>query len=239
MRKLRVPLCAATLLLAQTALSAADLTIQFNDFTSGGSTVPALDIPDGSPAGVSDTRLLSGTGIPVLGSVAVGLEITGGFIGDLYAYLRYENGPDEAFSVLLNRPGRSAANTLGGVNAGLNLMLRDDALHNVHDYLLVGSVPPPASPLTGDWQPDGREIDPGSSGATFDASLPSTPLSGLSGLGADGRWTLFVGDLSGGAEHQLESWSLTLAPIPEPEHAAILLAAGCGLLALRRVRRGR
>jgi subtilisin-like proprotein convertase family protein len=239
MNKLGVPFGIGALLLSATALPAADTTVLFDDFSSGGPVVPSLTIPDGSPAGISDTRLLSGIGIPVLGSVAVGLEISGAVIGDLYAYLRYENGPEEAFSVLLNRPGRSAANTLGGINAGLDLVLRDNATDNVHDYLLVGGAPAPSSPLTGDWQPDGREIDPGSSGATFDASLPSTPLSGFNGYGADGQWTLFVGDLSGGAEHQLESWSLTFTPIPEPEHVAVLAGLACGLLALRRWRQRR
>ncbi|MCP5528054.1 MAG: PEP-CTERM sorting domain-containing protein [Verrucomicrobiales bacterium] len=237
MSKYAASLGVAILVLAQPALSAADLTLQFNDFDSGGSTVPALGIPDGSPAGISDTRLVSGTGIAAIGSLRVGLEISGGFIGDLYAYLRYENGSDAAFSVLLNRLGRSAANPLGGPNAGLNLSLRDDATDNAHDYLSVGPVPPPGDPVAGEWQPDGRNIDPGSSGAIFDATSPSTPLSGFNGFGADGEWTLFVADMSSGVAHQVESWSLTIVPVPEPAHAGVVLMVLGGWWAIRRARR--
>src|SRR5213593_4387579 len=62
---------------------------------------PSLDIPDGNPAGVSDHRPVNSL-ITDITSLAVGLDITGEFNGDLYVYLRYGS----AFSVLLNRPGR-------------------------------------------------------------------------------------------------------------------------------------
>src|SRR6266446_8952819 len=66
-------------------------------------------IPDASTIGLDDTRTISLPGLFSITDLKVSLTVAGGFNGDLYCYLRHENG----FVVLLNRPGRSAANSLG------------------------------------------------------------------------------------------------------------------------------
>src|SRR5688572_4755667 len=59
-------------------------------------------IPDGNLNGFSDTRTISGIpgsgGAPQISYVTVALNISGGYNGDLYAYLVHNSG----FVVLLN-----------------------------------------------------------------------------------------------------------------------------------------
>jgi hypothetical protein len=175
------------------------------------------DIPDGDLLGFADTRTLPPSPAAIL-SVAVTLELTplgaGGFLGDLYATLTHEGG---GYAVLLNRPGRSSERSFGYSDGpAVNISLADDAPADIHQYRLTLSgseLVPLAGPLTGHWQPDGRAVDPMviTSGDPRDALLGS-----FVGVNAAGRWTLFVADVSGGGEYRLESWALTLTPVPEP-----------------------
>jgi subtilisin-like proprotein convertase family protein len=82
-----------------------------------------------------------------------------------------------------------------------------------------------AGELTGTWQPDGRAIDPLSSGATFDSSARSAMLSLFNGGDPNGTWTLFVADTSSGGEGTLVSWSMdiTTSAVPEPTVAGLLV----------------
>jgi hypothetical protein len=58
---------------------------------------------------------------------------------------------------------------------------------------------------------------------------------------ANGTWTLFLADLSGGDQSQLLNWGLEISVVPEPTTWALLgfgvLAAGGGLLSARQRRR--
>lgn len=195
------------------------------------------DIPDGDLSGFADTRTLPPSPAAIL-SVAVTLELTprgeGGFLGDLYATLAHEGG---GYAVLLNRPGRGTALPFGYSDGpAVNITLADEAPADVHQYrlTLTGSeLVPLAGPLTGYWQPDGRAVDPlvVASGDPRQALLGS-----FMGIDAGGRWTLFVADLSGGGEYRLDSWALTLTPVPEPNgmlHALALVALGWAALPRR------
>src|SRR5580698_428263 len=81
-----------------------------------------LPVPDGQAAGVSDVETVSSS-VSQIGSVEIGLNISGNFNGDLYAYVEHDN----ALSVLLNRPGRTAANSFGYPDSGFNIILSDSA----------------------------------------------------------------------------------------------------------------
>src|ERR1043166_6468268 len=70
-------------------------------------------ITDASNIGLGDTRIVTLPGLGSITDLKVSLSVAGGFNGDLYCYLRHESG----FVVLLNRPGRSAANDLGSAHA--------------------------------------------------------------------------------------------------------------------------
>src|SRR5262245_27628210 len=91
-------------------------------------------IPDGNASGRHDVRTIS-SAIGNLGSVRVKLELVGEFNGDLYAYLRHIQGGATNFCVLLNRVGRTSADSAGYGDAGLNIILADTgALGDIHLY---------------------------------------------------------------------------------------------------------
>ncbi len=182
--------------------------------------VPGAPVPDNDPVGLVFTVPV-GTGITLITQVEVTLLGSGGWNGDLYAYITHQSG----FAVLLNRPGRSAALPDGSASSGLSITLADAAAADVHTAL------PTAGPASGSFQPDARTTDPA---LVLDSDPRSAFLSSFEGLDANGDWTLFIADLSPGETVTLESWSLSITGIPEPAPATL---AGLGLLALFRRRR--
>lgn len=196
-------------------------------------------VPDGNPMG-----LTLATNLTVLGGnisdVTVSLDITGGFNGDLYAYLV---GPNGGFAMLLNRVGvgtGSSESSFGYRDAGFNITFNDSATANgnIHDYQTVSGY---AGLLNGgSWQPDGRNMDPQSSLPLFDTTSPSAFLSSFNGSNPNGTWTLFLADLSGGGQSSVVSWGLgiTTVPVPEPSTLSFIVMGGLGaILVVRRQRR--
>jgi len=165
-----------------------------------------LAIPDGNPAGVTDARTNITSDIAHITSLQVQLNIASDFNGDLYVYLRHGSG----LTVLLNRPGRTAANPYGYDDAGFNVTFSDSATNDVHSYRLI-TTPPKGLPLTGTWQPDARYTDPT---AVTDASLRTTFLSEFDGLPARGAWVLFLAGLEYGGTDTLNSWTLQITGTP-------------------------
>ena len=105
-------------------------------------------IPDADPLGLTRTIEVSGmTG--GITNVQVSLTLEGGYNGDLYGYLSY-NGQ---IAVLLNRVGLASTNAFGSEVAGMNVTFADGAASDIH-WATGGS------PLTGTWQPDGRDHQP-------------------------------------------------------------------------------
>ena len=81
-------------------------------------------VPDGNSTGWSDTRNLSGIAQNSILDLNVTLQLSGGWNGDLYAYLTHGTG----FSVLLNRVGRTGSDELL-LNLGLDLQARFGWVH--------------------------------------------------------------------------------------------------------------
>jgi hypothetical protein len=194
-----------------------------------------MDIPDGSSSGLARVLPLSST-LETIDSLELTLQIAAksgseAFLGDLYVYLT--NGTDIA--VLLNRSGRTLTVPAGYAdNQTLDVNFTNSALNDIHNYRFAatGNASTPLSgPLTGTWLADGRMIDPAN---VLDTDAPSARLDVFNGGAAAQDWTLFVADLSGGAQHQLVSWSLTLETVPEPSS---LLLSLCTLPLLLRRRR--
>ena len=185
------------------------------------------EIPDDDASGlvsqiaVSSTELITG--------LQVTLVTSGGWNGDLYAYLEH-NG---VISVLLNRAGVTSSNSAGASSSGMNVTFADTALEDVHSGLsdVFGEL------ATGTYQPDGRYVDPA---VVLDSSPRTLFLSGFTGQLAGGNWTLFIADLSGAETATLDSWSLALttelSAIPEPG-AMMPLGALCAAGLLLRSRR--
>jgi subtilisin-like proprotein convertase family protein len=177
-------------------------------------------IPDNDPVGFSDTRDIV-TDVPIITEVTVDLVFSGGWNGDLFAYLVHDSG----YSVLLNRVGRNAAELDGSGSSGISLTLSDAASADVH------LSAPTTGSFTGTYQPDGRAIDPS---LVTDSDSRTALLSSFVGLPGDGSWTLFVADVGPGGQSSLESWSLNIIGIPEPSTAFLCLVGLAPLLRRKR-----
>ena len=112
-------------------------------------------IPDANPNGVASAKMITSP-ITSVTDVNATLHVTGGWNGDLYAYVTHSSG----FSVLLNRVGRRGTDAIGYGDAGFNVTLDDQAANSdihVYRFTLFGDHSTPVGgPLTGTWAPDGR-----------------------------------------------------------------------------------
>ena len=212
-------------LAAAPSRAATNLMWVFNTGFSNGGV-----IPDGNPSGWSDTRNVTlGAGLTIA-DLDVQLIVNGGWNGDLYAYLVHGSG----FSVLLNRPGRTASNSYGYRDNILDVDFDDDAVNgdihvyqnNVNYNLLIQNGSP--------WAPDARNVNPS---VALDTDPRTVPLSGFNGLAPTGDWTLFVADLSGGGTSTVQSWGMEALLVPEPSTATLGLVFAGALWRLRRRQR--
>lgn len=192
-------------------------------------------VPDNSTVGFATTANASGYQ-PTITAVSVTLNITGGFNGDLYAYLSHGG----VLLPLLNRVGVSGTgdgNDVGYLETGLNLTLDPAAANDVHFYRDYSPAYNGSGQLTGTWQPDGRSIDPASDRALFDSAGRLT-FASFNGLDPNGMWTLFIADLSPGGQSELAGWALSVTAVPEPVNAALgFLAVALVSTALSRINR--
>ena len=161
------------------------------------------NVPDGSTAGWSDTRSVSGALFSYVTDVTVSFTVANGYNGDLYAYLSH-NG---ILVPLLNRVGTGNGDVFGFSTSGFNnISLADYGSLSIH-----GVESPTAGPT---YIPDGGHM------SSFVNSSPN------------GNWTLFFADLSSdtGSRSQVTSWSLNLeggiTPVPEPVNVALGIFGG-------------
>ena len=186
-----------------------------------GATPDGGVIQDGNLSGWSDTINISGVSGPIT-SVSVNLEISGGYNGDLYAYLSY-NG---TLIPLLNRVGVSSTDAFGSGASGMNITLADGGANgDIHLYSGIGMP-------TGTFAADGRAISPLSSPSAFDAAGTATFANTFGGMSANGDWTLFFADVSGGGGNStVVSWSLDIiTAVPEPINVALGVFGGLFLV---------
>lgn len=178
---------------------------------AGASSYPIGTIPDGSPVGVSFTGFYDEAATDAtLDSLTVSLSISGGYNGNLYAYLVAPNG---TMVILLDQPGATVGNPFGYTGSGLNVTLSDTAAGSIQT-----TPETPGSVFTGAYQAVGS-------------------LSGFNGSVANGNWTLFFADeVSGGGQAQLNGWSLGITAVPEPANMSLIfLGVGfIGVIAMRR-----
>lgn len=186
-------------------------------------------IPDDSATGIASMITIADAGLVTGVSVSFEVSIPAGqtgWVGDLYAYLRHEDG----FSVLLNRAGRTELNSFGYADSrSVRVTFSDDAMNgDIHGYrttLNGGDSVSLTGALLGNWAPDGRSADPD---VVVGGSPRTALLGGFAGHELGGNWTLFVADLSGGGIHQLDRWGMQfqVQPIPEPGTTAAAVCAG-------------
>ena len=181
-------------------------------------SAPGATIPDGNPGGYQNSINVSGLNYSTT-SVLVYLNITGGYNGDLYAYLNYGG----TSVLLLNRIGQTLPDTpFGSASSGFgngsqtyengpgsgnwySFMLNGSGSTGLHDAGTAGN------PITGSYQPDG--------GA----------LSSFNGLNPNGNWTIYFADMASGGgtgPSTLAGWGLEITAVPEPANVALGIFGG-------------
>jgi subtilisin-like proprotein convertase family protein len=211
------------ILLGLTLASVAGAQLTTNTYSVAPGS-PLGNIPDGNPVGLVEQFNVSGLAGSVT-NIQLGLNIGGGYNGDLYAYLA---GPGGQLAILLNRVGVTGANVFGYSDAGMNITLDGLAANNIHDY---GN-----SSLNGTtWAADGRNVNPQAPGGVLYGTSTLDNLSVFQNTDPNGVWTLFIADLSaGGGTANLTSSVLTIIAVPEPQTWAMFGSGLAMLLALRR-----
>jgi hypothetical protein len=197
----------------------ADLTAQAGIYSYGGG---AYAIPDGNTAGVSSQVTISGASSS-FSDISVAISVSGGYNGDLYAYLTY----DGKLVPLLDRIGLSSGNPAGAGGGGMNVTLSDTGANgNIH---AAGD-----GFLSGAWKADGQTTSPTAAYTSFSAGGGSITLDGtFAGVNPNGTWTLFFADVSaGGGTSTLNGWSLDITAVPEPVNVALGIFAGVFLVVI-------
>ena len=186
------------------AAVAANATLYTTNWSTG--FVNGTTIPDNNFSGWSDTRNVSTMPAGTFTSLSVDLQLSGGWNGDLYAYLVHSSG----FSVLLDRVGQgvSGVSAFGYGDAGMNVNLAATGT-SIHQY--GGNSTFSAAP-SGSWMTDNTSGSLGS-------FLSTNP---------NGSWSLFIADLSGGGVSTVQSWGLQMDIVAVPEVETWVAAALAG-----------
>jgi len=209
------------LLLLTATWAQATLTLS-QKFDSGASVG---SIPDGNPVGMAfgGNFTYAGANDQVLG-VSVTLDITGGYNGNLYAYLVAPNG---TVVVLLNKPGTPSGNPFGAPGSGMTAVTLADG--NPGDVITLNSYANTTATINGNplnpTDPNGAiQTATESPGVALTGAYNAAgTLANFDGSSANGEWTLFFADLtSGGGTSILNDWSLNLTVVPEPVLMALL-----------------
>ncbi|PWU15930.1 MAG: PEP-CTERM sorting domain-containing protein [Verrucomicrobia bacterium] len=195
-------------------------------FTFSGPFANSGNVPDGNLSGWTDSQNVGGMYEQVT-ALQVKLNISGGYNGDLYAYLSHDN----VLVPLLNRVGVSSGNSFGSSDSGFNVTFSATGA-DVHTASAGGGQ------LTGNYSADGRTISPLSPAAAFDTAS-RIALNAFNDLNPNGLWYLFIADVSaGGGQAHVNSWELDIAAVPEPIGPGLaIFAVSATLGALFRLRR--
>lgn len=164
-------------------------------------------VPDNNFSGWSDTRSVSTMPAGTFTGLSVDLQLSGGWNGDLYAYLVHSSG----FSVLLDHVGVgvSGVSAFGYGDAGMTVNLAATGT-SIHQY--GGNNTFSATP-SGSW----LTYNTSGSLASFLSTSPN------------GTWSLFVADLSGGGVSTVQSWGLQMDIVAVPEVETWVAAALAGM----------
>jgi len=161
-------------------------------------------VPDNNLSGWSDTRTVSAIPAGTFNSLAVTLHLTGGWNGDLYAYLVHDTG----FTVLLDHVGAGLSGPFGYGDAGMGVTLASSGT-SIHQY---GGINTFSGAPTGTWQTDNTSGSLGS-------FLTTNP---------NGSWSLFIADTSGGGVTTVAEWGLQMDIVAVPEVETWVAAALAG-----------
>jgi subtilisin-like proprotein convertase family protein len=186
---------------------------------------PNAAIADNDPSGQSYAFNFAATGLQIT-DVSVSFTISGGWNGDLYAYLSH--GSDTL--VLLNRVGvGNGSGTVynfgysgGGFN---NITLSDSGAGNIHNY--GGTTLNSQPTANGVYRADGQTTSPLAPAGSFSPGGGATTFNGqFYNDDPNGQWTLFFADVSGLNTATLQGWTVDISAVPEPTTTAAGIFAG-------------
>ena len=160
-------------------------------------------VPDNNYSGWVNSQTVTEVGTITPGSLLVSLDLSGGWNGDLYAYLVHDTG----FAVLLDRVGYTGSG-YGYGTAGMDVWLTDGAGVGNIETTLAPNSPNSSSP--------------------YSRSSYAGNLASFDNLSANGTWTLFVADLSGGGVTTVNNWGLQMDIVAVPEVETWIAAALAG-----------
>lgn len=175
-------------------------------------------IPDNNASGLAFSFDLNTPTPAMISGISVDLNISGGWNGDLYAYLSHGS----SFAVLLNRIGRTALNPDGSSSSGMTVHFSDVYLTDIHNF--AGGT------LAGNFAADGRNVSPLT---VLDTDARTATLENFIGADPNGSWTIFFADVAPGARSTLTGWTVSLS-LPDTGSTAMLLAGVLPLLGLAR-----
>ena len=193
----------------------AGLSAQAGIYSVSSGTI-TLGIPDANPTGISSSINVSS--LPsVIEDVNVWINVSGGYNGDLYAFLSY-NG---VLVPLLNRVGTVSVSPstyqdyFGYSTAGFSsVMLNDQASDGaIHNTITPGSKP------TYSYTPD-------------IAGSASPGLVAYNSANPNGNWTIFFSDMASGNSSTLVSWGMDITAVPEPANIALGIFGASSMLVL-------
>ena len=170
-------------------------------------------IPDNNPNGWVNSANITTAPAGTVQSVAVTLNLSGGWNGDLFAYLVNSGG---GFCVLLDRVGMGefGVGSYGYSGAGMTDVTLGATGGSIHAYgggLLTG-------PATYSVDASETTLGLGNSGT----------LASFVGANPNSTWTLFVADLNGGGVTTVSSWGLQMDIVAVPEVETWIAAALAG-----------
>ena len=201
----------------------------------------ALSSSWSGPQAISDNN---GTGLAyhfnlsdaatVITDVSVTLNISGGYNGDLYAYISHGAG----FAVLLNQVGRTATSGSGYSTPGFAITFNTSATADIHNYQSLGAAYNGNGQVTGSWAADGRKVAPELS---YDTTERTAGLGSFTGVDPNGDWVIYFRDASAGGLATLTDWTVGVTAVPEPINVALGVfgAVFAGVAVVRRRRRAR
>ena len=179
-------------------------------------------IPDNNGSGLSYHFSLSDAAV-LITDVSVTLDISGGYNGDLYAYVTHGDG----FAMLLNRVGRTSTSEYGYSTAGFAITLTGSATADIHNYQNLAPSCNGSGQLTGTWGADGRAVTPA---LAYDTIARTATLASFNGLDPNGDWVIYFRDASPGGISTLNGWSVDVTAVPEPVNVALVVFAAVALL---------
>ena len=198
--------------LAVAAMAARGAMYNFN--STGSSSI--LDYPD---SGRAFQFTYDHAGLNQVTDVSVSFTTSGGWNGDLYAYLSHGSGQ----AVLLNRVGTVNTGDDGYGDGGFNIVLKSSGATygDIHKYQDETGYATKISNGSS-WEADGR--------INYTDTARDNTLDVFTGGGVNpnGTWTLFFADMSASHAATLDSWSVSINAVPEPVNVALMVFGGIG-----------